>query len=172
MTGISQIQKDTEAIGRDIAKLEGKPDAAALEMVLKRIEFTLKATEIAIKAEAREMVRSRHGQLMHEQGRLIQATNLAYAEVGDLEKTLEAHGKGQDAVPQGFTAEELRDRVADLRAQIAQADAKDQELRARMKELEDLLALEVVPPQGDSLFTRERDALIALRERAEALRGR
>jgi hypothetical protein len=173
VTGVPQIQKDTDAIRKDLAKIEssGKADPTTIDRVLQRIDFTLKATEIAIRAEARQMARERHGRLMQAQSRNLAAKNKAYAEVGDLEKMLEAHGKGEDTIPKGFTADEIRDRVSDLRAEIAKLAGEDADLRARMKELEDLLAQEVVPPVEETLLTREREALTALRTRAEALRG-
>jgi hypothetical protein len=173
VTGLPQIQKDTEAIARDIAKLEaGEADPAAADLVIQRIDFTLKATEIAIRAEAKQMARERHGKLMQEQSALFRSRNDAYAEIGELEKAIGAHEKGEaGSLPQGFTADELKDRVKDLRALVAQIEGKDADLRSRMKELEDQIALEVTPPLGDTLFTREREALTALRARAEKLRG-
>ena len=110
VTGLPQIQKETDAMRTELAKLEaqGKSDPAAIDMLRKRIDFILQATEIAIRNEARQMARERHGLLMQEQGRVLAARNQAYAELVELEKTLEAQGKGENVIPKGFTADELR----------------------------------------------------------------
>ena len=74
--------------------------------------------------------------------------------------------------PEGFTEGELKDRMGERQEEARALEKEDEELHARLKEKEDLLAQGNVPPQGETLNTHELEAAKELKARVEALEAR
>ena len=72
-------------------------------------------------------------------------------------------------LPAGFTVEELKDRIGDFKEQGRKIDKDWDEVKAAMKKKEELLKLEEIPSQGETLFTKELAELKETRKRVEAL---
>ena len=86
-----------------------------------------------------------------------------------MQTLLDNHKKGVDALPAGFTEAEITDRLDDFREAARKLDKEWEDLRAQMAKKEELLKLDVIPPQGETLFTKELTELRRTRMRVEAL---
>lgn len=169
-TGISQIQKMHDTLKKDIAAQEARIKAGqAAEQHLVRgqlsgIDILIRSTELAIANDTRQTIRREHAILQQQQGRIVKGRNQAYAEVAEMQQKINAND-----IPAGFTKEELEDRIRDFKEQAAELEKEWEEVRTAMQEKEELLKLEVIPPQGETLFTKELAALKETRRRVEAL---
>ncbi|MCI0587284.1 MAG: hypothetical protein L0323_10635, partial [Planctomycetes bacterium] len=77
--------------------------------------------------------------------------------------------KGGGKPPEGFTEDELKDRLGQRQEQARELEKEEDGIRAQMQEKEDLLTKGNPPPQGETLHTHELDALKELKARIEAL---
>ena len=174
-TGISQIQNLHDELKEDIAVQEkrvaaGQPAVQRLVRgQLTGIDILIKSTEMAIVLDTRQTMQREHALLRQKESRVIRARNETYGEILEMDKILENHEKGVGALPGGFTEAEIKDRRGDFQEAGRKLDKEWKELRAAMETKENLLKLDVIPPQGESLFTRELTELQRTRKRAEAL---
>ena len=177
-TGISQIQKGHDEIRREIAKvekeLEGgqRPQVWLVEQQVKLVDNLIVATERAIKEESRMQVRHSHGRLRKQESQLIERRTEVSTEIQEMRRLLDESAKGVGKIPAGFTAAELKDRLGDFQEMARELTKRQDELRAEMRRKEALLREETIPPQEETLFTRELEALVVTKKRVEALRAR
>jgi hypothetical protein len=174
-TGISQIQKLHDELKEDIAVQEkrvagGQPaEQRLVRGQLTGIDILIKSTEMAIVLDTRQTTQREHAILRQKESKIIRARNETYNEILEMNTILDNHEKAGGALPAGFTVEELKDRRADFQKAGKKLDEDWKELRAAMAEKEKLLKLDVIPPQGETLFTKELTELRRTRERVEAL---
>jgi len=174
-TGISQIQKMHDELKEDIAEQEKRvkagqrPEQRLVRGQLTGIVILIKSTEMAIVLDTRRMVQREHGLLRRKESRIIRSRNENYAEVAEMETILANDAKGVGAIPAGFSKAELQDRIGDFKEKVRKLEKEWEGLRAEMKRKEELLKLDVVPPQGETLFTKELTELKLTRQRVEAL---
>lgn len=169
-TGISQIQKMHDELKEDIAVQEarvkaGQPaEARLVRGQLTGLDILIRSTEMAIGLDTRQTVQREHAILRQKESRIIKARNEAYAEVLEMQQAID-----NEALPAGFTEAEIKDRIGDFKEQGRKLDKEWEELRAAMAKKEELLKLRVIPPQGETLFTKELAELKLTRKRVEAL---
>jgi hypothetical protein len=174
-TGISQIQKLHDELKEDIAEQEkrvagGQPaEQRLVRGQLTGIDILIKSTEMAITLDTRQTTQREHGILRQRASKVIRARGETYNEIAEMNTILENHEKGGGSLPAGFTLEELKDRRADFVKAAQKLDNDWKELRAAMESKEKLLKLDVIPPQGETLFTKELEELQLTRKRVEAL---
>jgi hypothetical protein len=169
-TGISQIQTMHDELKEDIAIQEarvkgGQPaEARLVRGQLTGIDILIRSTEMAIGLDTRQTVQREHAILRQKESRIIKGRNEAYAEVLEMQRAIDT-----DTLPAGFTKEEIQDRIGDFKEQARMLEKDWEEVRAAMRKKEELLKLEVIPPQGETLFTKELAELRLTRKRVEAL---
>ena len=174
-TGISQIQKMHDDLMEDIAEQEKQVEAgrpAEQRLVrgqLTGIDILIRSTEMAIVLDTRRTVQLEHGLLRQKESKLIRARNETYGEIAEMEKLLDDFKKDAGSLPAGFTEAELKDRLGDFRKKAQEIENDREEVRRAMRQKEDLLKLDVIPPQGETLFTKELKELQLTRKRVEAL---
>jgi hypothetical protein len=173
--GITMIQDAHDDLVREIEKQEARKqsgegvDTRLLQNQIKLIDNLVTACEIAVRNEAEQIVRKRYAQMRAEFGRM-------HAELGTLgEEILEVSGILEDAkaggrIPEGFTEDELRDRLGDLKQSVARKQAAIEEYKDELRKYEDVIASEnFQPPADGTVFTQELEALRKTRDRAKAL---
>lgn len=169
-TGISQIQKMHDDLKEDIAAQEARVKAGqpAEERLVRGqltgLDILIRSTEMAIALDTRQTMQREHAILRQKESRIIKGRNETYAEILEMQQALDTNN-----VPAGFTPDELRDRIGDFKEQARKLEKEWDEVKAAMKKKEELLKLEVIPPQGETLFTKELAELKETRKRAEAL---
>jgi hypothetical protein len=174
-TGISQIQKMHDDLMEDIAEQEkqvkaGRPaEQRLVRGQLTGIDILIRSTEMAIVLDTRRTVQLEHGLLRQKESKLIRARTETHVEIAEMEKLLADHKKDAGSLPAGFTEAELTDRLGDFREQAQKIEKEREEVRRAMRQKEDLLKLDVIPPQGETLFTKELEELKLTRKRVEAL---
>jgi len=174
-TGISQIQKMHDDLKEDIAEQEkrvkaGQPTEQRLVRgQLTGLDILIRSTEMAIVLDTRRTVQLEHGLLRQKESKLIRGRNETHTEIAEMEKLLADHTKGVGALPAGFTEAELKDRLGDFREKAQEIEKEREDVRGEMRKREELLKLDVIPPQGETLFTKELTELKLTRKRAEAL---
>jgi len=174
-TGISQIQKMHDDLKEDIAEQErqvqaGQPaEQRLVRGQLTGIDILIRSTEMAIVLDTRRTVQLEHGLLRQKESKLIRARNETYGEIAEMEKLLDDFKQDPDSLPAGFTEAELKDRLGDFRKKAEEIENEREEVRRAMRQKEDLLQLDVIPPQGETLFTKELKELKLTRKRVEAL---
>ena len=177
-TGIGQVQKGHDEIRREIAKIEkelegGKrPQVWLVEQQVKVVKNLIVAAELAIKEETRMQVRHSHGQLRLRESELIKRRSEVSTEIQEIRRILDESAKGVGKIPAGFTTAELKDRLGDFQEMSRDLNKQQDELRAEMRRKEALLREDTIPPQEETLFTRELEALEVTKKRVEALRAR
>jgi len=174
-TGISQIQNLHDELKEDIAVQEkrvagGQPaEQRLVRGQLTGIDILIKSTGMAIALDTRQTMQREHAILRQKESRVIQARNETYGEVLEMDAILKNHEEGVGALPGGFTEAEIKDRRGDFLEAGRKLDKEWKELRAAMEKKETLLKLDVIPPQAETLFTKELKELQRTRKRAEAL---
>ncbi len=169
-TGISQIQKMHDDLKEDIAAQEARAKAGQpVEERLVRGQLTgldilIRSTEMAIALDTRQTMQREHAILRQKESRIIKGRNETYREILEMQQAIDTNN-----VPAGFTVEELRDRIADFKEQARKLEKEWDEVKAAMRKKEELLKLEEIPAQGETLFTKELAELKETRKRAEAL---
>jgi hypothetical protein len=169
-TGISQIQKMHDELKEDIAEQEARVKAGqpAEERLVRGqltgIDILIRSAEMAIVLDTRQTMQRQHAILRQKESRIIKARNEAYAEVLEMQRAIQ-----NDALPAGFTKEELEDRIGDFQETARKAEKEWETVRAAMRKKEELLKLDNIPPQGETLFTKELEELKQTRLRVEAL---
>lgn len=174
-TGISQIQKLHDELKEDILVQEkrvagGQPaEQRLVRGQLTGIDILIKSTEMAIGFDTRQTLQREHAVMRQSESRIIKARNETYGEVLEMQKLLQDHREGVGKLPAGFTEPELVDRLGDFKEAGSKLDKEWEEVRAQMAAKEKLLRLDVIPPQGETLFTKELAELKLTRKRVEAL---
>jgi len=174
-TGITQIQNLHDELKEDITVQEkrvagGQPaEQRLVRGQLTGIDILIKSTEMAIGLDTRQTMQREHAILRQRESRIIRSRDETYNEILEMNTILDNHEKAGGALPAGFTVEELKDRRADFLEAGKKLDQDWKELRAAMEEKEKLLKLDVIPPQGETLFTKELEELQRTRKRVEAL---
>jgi len=175
VTGLPQIQAQHDTHRDAIEELEraakaGTPaEARLVRQHLRGIDILIVAAEKSIGADTRHQVRMAHARLIQQHTLLYNKRDLINREIREIEEILQAHNKGVGEIPPGFTAAELADNLGDAREKARAVEKQIEEVKKEMKDKEDLLAEKEIPPQAETLASRELTALQALRKRAEAL---
>jgi hypothetical protein len=176
-TGSPQIQNEREDLLADVKKMEQDFDAGTVPerrfvMALeKRVDNLITVTEIAVDKEAVDLVRKEHAMLIEKQAVLDKRRADLSEGVAEVEKILAGIDKGERP-PEGFTTDELKDRLGEKQEELRTLEKEDAELRAKMKQKEDLLAKGTFPPQSETKLTQELAALKELKERIGKLVAR
>jgi hypothetical protein len=174
-TGAPRVREMRETLRDEIERMEkeladGKmPERRFVDLAKRGIENLTIALRRALAEESRQTVRREHSAMMAKQGAIEKERVEVFDSIRVVQTQLDQAKQGAGRLPEGFTEDELKDRVADLRKKALALDEAEKELRAGMKEKEDLLALETVPPQGETLFTHEMEAVNQLKARLEAI---
>ena len=176
-TGNPRIRGAREDIVEEVEKAEKeleagtKPPSHLVANWKKGVDNLILAANLAIRTEAEEMVRRDLASLRQRQGALDKGRNDLAEGILEIQRYLDAI-QGGGKPPEGFTEDELKDRLGARQEQMRALDKEEDEIRARMKENEDLLAQGSPPPQGATLHTNELKALEELKARIEALEKR
>jgi hypothetical protein len=177
-TGNPQIRGAREVIVEEIEKaekeLEGgtKPPEHLVANWKKGVDNLIVAARLAVKSEAEEMVRRDLASLRQRQAVLDKSRNDLAEGIFEIQRYLDTIQSGGGKPPEGFTQDELKDRLGERQEQMRALDKEEDEIRARMKEDEDLLTQGAPPPRGATLHTNELKALEELKARIEALEKR
>jgi hypothetical protein len=178
-TGTSAFQHEADSIRRDLERIEQEKrpeEPAAIElqqreikMVLKNVEHHLTAIEVSIRAESRRIVMSRFKEFKTKQGKMLAHLDTLWREVSEIRELLRNAAKGTSEIPRDFTEDELKDRAADIEEKMQQVKKEEQDLVVRLDALQAQLREKIVPEQGETTLTKERDVLQALRTRGQKL---
>jgi hypothetical protein len=177
-TGSPQIREMRESLVDDVEAMEkdleaGKvPEKRFVDAARKQVEILLTATKIAVDREADESVRRELSMLRGQQAALDKARSDLAEGIVEIQGYLDRIERGVDKPPEGFTADELKDRLGKRQEEARALEKQDAEVRARMKEKEELLSKGGIPPQGETVLTHEHAAALELKTRIEALEAR
>jgi hypothetical protein len=176
-TGGPVIRKDRLDLALEIDRAEKdlesgtKPPAHLAYAWKQKIEYLLTAARQAVEKEAIETVRGDLSTLRDKQGALDKARTDVGQAIQTIQQYLaeiEAGGKP----PEGFTEDELKDRLGTRMEEARALEKEEAELRERMQQKEDLLAKGDIPPQGPTVHTQELEALKELKARIDKLDAR
>jgi hypothetical protein len=173
-TGAPEIRKQREGLADEIERAEKdlangtKPPAHLVHGWKQLADNLIVAGERAVKEEAVQTVRSELSTLREKQGQIDKTRNELTQSIQQIEQYLgEIEGGGRP--PEGFTEDELKDRLGTRLEEGRALEKEETELRARMQEKEDLLTAGNIPPQGKTLHTQELEALKQLKDRIAKL---
>jgi len=180
VTGSPMFRKDTDAIARDVEELtkRARPtDAdklAAFEgevrMKIRHIDITLEALAVSITAESKSIAEASHASMLKKRQEIDKEIDGKWREITEIRDLLKTAAKGSDAIPPGFTEDELKDRLADMEGQVRTLRGKRTELNTDLQKVIDQLASgQPLPESGTTTLTQERDLLLELKARAEKL---
>ncbi len=174
-TGITVIQRDHDDLRKDLDRYFGEsPEAlppGAKEIFLKRADILRNVLAIAVKAESKQLMEQKRARLQGERASLELARTTHYVEIGEIESILTEFEKGVATIPKGFTEAELRDQASDLREVVRDLGGQIEKVTAELAECEKILieSPDAIPHPGETLLSREREAVEALRLKIEAL---
>jgi len=178
-TGTTVFQREAENIRADIQRIEeqDKPKEPAeierqhreLKMVIRNLDLHLSAIDVSIRAESRLIVQSRFKEGRTTQGKMRSRLDTLHREATSIRDLLRNAAKGTSEIPPEMTEDELKDRVADLEEAMRKVEEDEAELITRLEALQAQLAKKVVPEQGETTLTKERDVLKSLRARAQEM---
>jgi len=177
-TGISVIQRDHEALGVDVAAMEkalaeGKAlDPRLTRLLPKRWNVLDIAARRALAEYTVQEVRMRRARGLQKRGVMEREYREALEEAASIKEMLAAKKKGIADIPEGFTEAELLDKMADEQLSANAIKVKVDELTDELVAMENLLKQDSIPPQGESLFSREVEDLQGLKKRIDALVGK
>lgn len=177
-TGSPQIREMREDVVDDVVAMEkdldeGKtPERRFVDAARKRVEILLTAARMAVDREAEESVRRELAMLRGQQAALDKARSDLAEGIVEIQGYLDRIERGVDKPPEGFTTDELKDRLGKRQEEMRALEKQETELRARMQEKEDLLGKGRIPPQGTTVLTHELDAALELEKRVLALEAR
>lgn len=173
--GIAMIQDAHDGIIEELKKQEARKqsgegvDTRLLQNQIKLVENLVTACEIAVRNEAEQIVRRQYAQMKTDYGRM-------YADLGKLGEDInEVNGILEDAkaggrIPEGFTEDELRDRLDDLKKKVERGQAEIDEFKDELRKYEDVIASgNFQPPADGTVFTKELEALRKTLDRAKSL---
>ncbi len=174
-TGITVLQRDHDDLRKDLSPYLGEeataPPAGAKDLFLKRADILRMALDVAVKAEAKQLIEQRRARLQGERAKLEQERTTHFIEIGELESILSEFEKGVASIPKGFTEAEMRDQASDLRELVRELAGSIDKVVEELAEVERILieTPEAIVHPGGTLLFREREALAALRAQIEAL---
>ncbi len=177
-TGHPRIREAREGILEEVERAEQdlksgtKPPAHLVANWKKLVDNLVAATELAIKNEAAETARRSLGTLREQQAVLDKRRSDLAEGIIEIQRYLDEIARGIGKPPEGFTEDELKDRLGKRQEEARALEKEEDALRAKMQEQEDLLTKGNPPPQGETLHTHELQALKELRARIEALEAR
>jgi len=177
-TGAPRIQSMRQDLFETVARMEQEvdegrmPERRLFDELKRGIDVLTQATERAIAEEARQLVEHDLASLRVQQGELAKRRVDLVDGIREVSTMVDEIRRGVGRPPEGFTEDELKDRLGELQEQARALDKEDEEIRARMTEKEKLLAGDTVPPQGRTRYTDELDAIKELRARVDALEAR
>lgn len=177
-TGSPQIREMRESLVDDVASMEkdletGKvPEKRYVDAARKGAEILLTAAKLAVDHEAVESVRRELAMLRGQQATLDKLRSDLAEGIVEIQGYLDRIERGVDKPPEGFTADELKDRLGKRQEEMRALEKQEAELRARMQEKEELLGKGNIPPQGATVLTHELEAAQELEKRIAALEAR
>ncbi|HEX5136786.1 MAG TPA: hypothetical protein VFY93_07440 [Planctomycetota bacterium] len=177
-TGSPQIRKMREDILDDIEGMEkdldaGKqPEKRFVDAARKNVDHLLTATRMAVDKEAVELVRRELAMLRTRQAALDKARSDLAAGILEIQGILDRIQRGVDKPPEGFTVDELKDRLGKKQEEARALEKEETEIRAQMQGKEDLLNGGKIEPQGPTVLTHELEAAQELKTRLDALEAR
>lgn len=177
-TGNPRIREMREGIVEEVERAEKdlengkKPGQDLIDNWKKGVDIAVTATELAIKAEAEESVRRSLATLRERQAVIDKRRNDLSEGILEIQRYLDEIERGVGKPPEGFTEDELKDRLGERQEQARALEKEEDGIRAEMQEKEDLLTKGNPPPQGETLHTHELEALKELKARIEALEKR
>jgi len=177
-TGNPRIRGMREEILEEVEKAEKelesgtKPADYLVANWKKGTDNLILAAKLAVKNEAEEMVRRDLAALRQRQAVLDKGRNDLAEGILEIRRYLDEIERGVGKPPEGFTEDELKDRLGERQEQMRALEKEEDEIRGGMKEKEDLLTQGSPPPQGTTLHTNELKALEELKARVEALEKR
>lgn len=173
-TGQPKIRATREGLAAEIDQAEKdleagtKPPAHLVYGWKKQVEYLITATAKAIEMESEGNLRNELSTLREKQGQIDKARNDLAAAILETQRYLsdiQAGGKP----PEGFTEDELKERLGERQEAARALEKQEAELRARMKEIEEVLAKGTPAASGPTLHTNELEVLKALNARIEKL---
>lgn len=177
--GTAVFQREAESIRADVSRIEKQEqptDAVAvaaqqreIKMVTRNLDHLLTAIAVSIRAESRQILMSRFKHLKTTQSKMLSHLDDLGREVSNIREMLSDAAKGTSEIPPQFTENELKDRAADIAEAMLKVRTEEKELADRLDALQAELRKAVVPEQGETTLTKERDVLQALRKRSEKL---
>jgi hypothetical protein len=173
--GIAMIQDAHDDLVEELKKQEALKqsgegvDTRLLQNQIKLVENLITACEIAVRNEAEHIVRRRYAQMKTDFGRMYAELAELGKEIREVEGILE-DAKGGGRIPEGFTEDELRDRLDDLKKTVERKRTEIEEFKDELRKYEDVIASgNFQPPADGTVFTKELEALRKTRDRAKAL---
>lgn len=173
--GISMIQDSHDSLLEELKKQEARAqsgegvDERLLRNQIRLADNLITACEIAVRNEAEQIVRRRYAQMKAEFGRM----HADLADLGDEIKEVQGileNAKAGGRIPEGFTKDELRDRLGDLKDKVRKKQSEIDEFKPEMRKYEDVIASDnFQPPADGTVFTKELEALRKTRDRLKAL---
>jgi chromosome segregation ATPase len=162
------LTEEIERAEKDL--LDGKRPPAHLLYGWNQLAHNLiVAAERAVKEEAAQAARSEISALRERQGQIDKARNDLGAAMLELSRYLDEVRAG-GRPPEGFTEDELKDRLGTRQEEARALEKEEAELRERLKAREERLAEGQPPaPQGPTRLTHELEALRELKARIEKL---
>jgi len=172
-TGSPMLKNLRDSLVEDVQRMEqelkeGKmPERRFVDAAKKGVENLIVAAQMSVDREASEMARKELSLLRDQQAALDKKRSDLSEGIHEIEGLLH-----EDKPPEGFTVDELKDRLGQRQEEMRALAKEDQDLRSRMQEKEDLLSKGQVPPQGTTVHTDELDAAKELEKRILALEAR
>ncbi len=177
-TGHPKIREARESILEEVERaekgLEGgtKPPAHLVANWKKAVDNLIAATELAIRNEVAETARRSLATLREQQAVLDKRRNDLAEGMLEIQRYLDEIARGIGKPPEGFTEDELKDRLGERQEEARALEKEEDEIRTRMQEQEELLVKGDFTPKGETLHTHELAALKELRARVEVLASR
>jgi hypothetical protein len=170
-TGITVIQRDHNMWAKLYEEEAAKeaPDTKVLRQVIVGLDRLILALEISIREQARDDVEMSHGQARVKLAKMKEQEVYLLREQAEVRTILADAAKGAAPIPAGFTEAELRDRLADFDEKLRKLRNERAELVKKTDKHETLMKKETVPPQEETMATRELAAVKVLKKKAEDL---
>jgi hypothetical protein len=177
-TGTPKLREMREGILEEVVRMEkeleeGKaPARDGLERAKKGLSIVETAARQAVAQEAEQTLRVRHADLRTRHAEIVKERVDLFEGIGEIETFLSEIERGVGKPPEGFTEDELKDRLGELRLKAGELDKAEAELRTQSEEMEKVLKSGEIPPPGETLLTQELEAVEELRARVERLEAR
>jgi hypothetical protein len=170
-TGVSNIQENHSWWAEIFAREQKKetPDPRTLRQVVQGCDMLITALEISIRHDAGMSTKLKHGRMRKELGAMEAERTKLFTEAAEVQRMIDDDAKGVAPIPAGHTRAELEDKIADIKAEVGKLDKKLKEHREEMIVVEKLLQSGERPEPGDTMATRELEAVKELKKKAEAL---
>jgi hypothetical protein len=177
-TGTPKLREMREGIAEEVLRMEkalaeGKtPAPDGIRRAKDGLAKLDVAVRMAVALEAEQTLRVRHADLRNDQAEIVKQRADLFEGILEIEKFLSEMERGVGKPPEGFTEDELKDRLGELRLKATELDKAEADLRAQSEKMEELLKGKEIPPQGETLLTQELAAVDELKARVAALEAR